>query len=186
MTSLRTSLFAVSLSLAFALSGCSERAGALGTDAGLTTDMCGSFDGGSLDGGAVDGAALDGDGFDGDGFDDAGVVGGACGGRAGPCNGENFCDFTVAYDCGLADGTGTCQPRPAMCPSVYMPVCGCDGVTHSNSCEANAAGTDVAAEGDCLMGPDCRTTGCIGATTCEPCRGVGGIVYTCVPIGAVC
>jgi hypothetical protein len=55
--------------------------------------------------------------------------------------------------CGIADGTGTCQPRPFACPDVYIPVCGCDLVTYGNDCEAYAAGTDVATSGECPPPP---------------------------------
>lgn len=125
--------------------------------------------------------------------DGGGVPGTGCGGRLGSCAGTLFCDFTVAFDCGFADGTGTCQPRPDVCPSLYSPVCGCDGVTYSNLCMANAGGVDVAADGVCAGPPppppppsDCRTTGCSAGSSCQPCRGIGGATFVCIPDGAVC
>ncbi len=33
---------------------------------------------------------------------------------------------------------------------------------------------------------DCRTGGCSGTSTCQACRGVGGVVYACIPAGAAC
>ncbi len=33
---------------------------------------------------------------------------------------------------------------------------------------------------------DCRTTGCAAGRHCDPCRGVGGVVYACIPDGAAC
>jgi hypothetical protein len=77
-----------------------------------------------------------------------GPIGGACG--DGECNGTEWCDFTDDV-CGV-DGVGgmaTCELRPEGCPEIYQPVCGCDGQVHGNDCDANAAGVDVDAEGDC-------------------------------------
>ncbi len=33
---------------------------------------------------------------------------------------------------------------------------------------------------------DCRTQGCPGTSSCQACRGVGGLVYACIPSGAAC
>jgi hypothetical protein len=43
------------------------------------------------------------------------------------------------------------------------------------ACAADDAGT-----------ADCRTRGCSSTSTCMPCRGVGGLVYACIPMGAAC
>lgn len=125
-------------------------------------------------------------------------AGAACGGRATePCGPGLYCDFTATFDCGFADGMGTCAPRPALCDFSFMPVCGCDGMTYSNACVAKLNGTDVQADGECATEPpppppppppgsDCRSTGCPAGSECQPCRGVGGSVHVCIPDGAVC
>lgn len=55
-----------------------------------------------------------------------------------------------AGDCG---GPGQCIATPDACPAVYVPVCGCDGRTYGNSCEAISAGVNVAYPGACSQVP---------------------------------
>ena len=43
------------------------------------------------------------------------------------------CDTTICQDC-IGDSNALC-----MCPMIYMPVCGCDGVMYSNYCLADCA-----------------------------------------------
>ena len=61
------------------------------------------------------------------------------------CRAYLFCAKRVG-DCA---GIGKCMLRPQACPDVYDPVCGCDGLTHSNACDAAAAGVSIAYEGEC-------------------------------------
>ena len=80
-----------------------------------------------------------------------GPVGASCGGLAGLlCADGEFCDFDADAMCGAADQLGTCKATPDICASVFDPVCGCDGQTHGNACEANRAGVSVATTGACL------------------------------------
>lgn len=75
----------------------------------------------------------------------AGCSGGStCGTIAGlTCAPDEWCDYPIARYCGGDDEGGICRPRPMGCDAEFAPVCGCDGMVHSNECEANAAGWDV-------------------------------------------
>ncbi|HTV21036.1 MAG TPA: Kazal-type serine protease inhibitor family protein [Polyangiaceae bacterium] len=73
-----------------------------------------------------------------------------CGTRGAPvCAEGSFCDFPPESICGRADGPGSCQPQPEVCPEIFAPVCGCDGATYDNACFANAAGVSVETQGEC-------------------------------------
>jgi hypothetical protein len=78
------------------------------------------------------------------------AAGTVCGTRGvPPCADGSFCDFPPQSLCGRADGPGVCAPTPEACIEIFAPVCGCDGQTYGNSCEAAAAGVSVDFDGAC-------------------------------------
>lgn len=74
-----------------------------------------------------------------------------CGGIAGrPCDAGEFC----AYHQGLCprvvkDASGVCKPVVEACAAGGPSVCGCDGRTYPNTCEAERSGAFVRHEGTC-------------------------------------
>jgi hypothetical protein len=103
-----------------------------------------------------------------------------CGGLLGlECEADEFCDFLPDAMCGRADATGTCFARPEVCPTVDAPVCGCDGQTYSNVCEANMFGVSVESDGEC------------GGGGGEACGGLTGLPcetgeFCNFPLDAIC
>lgn len=84
---------------------------------------------------------------------------------------------------GACHGRGTCADKAEFCTTEYLPVCGCDGMTYGNSCEAAQVGVNVAHEGECKQDTACKTNSsctdinqycakpagkCVGKGMCSP------------------
>jgi hypothetical protein len=87
--------------------------------------------------------------------------------RNGDCPGGSFCQKPDG-DC---DGIGVCERTPLGCPDNVDPVCGCDGQTYSNRCDAQAAGISVVHEGECRVPPCRENPDCGGAQFCSKIEG---------------
>jgi hypothetical protein len=75
-----------------------------------------------------------------------------CGGIAAghfKCDDGLFCQF-APNTCTHPDAGGTCVKPSMICPLFYKPVCGCDGITYGNTCQATSAKTSVAHDGACV------------------------------------
>ena len=128
----------------------------------------------------------------------------ACGLCGGPfdvsCAEGSYCQSKPGK-CPDAKHFGRCAVQPTACTKEYAPVCGCDGITYGNSCEAAAAGVSVASKGECeptggtfcggIAGIPCpEGQTCVDAPDdgCDPANGGADCGGICVdaPTGTFC
>ena len=62
--------------------------------------------------------------------------------------------FFLITMCEKDDDLSSCKTQlnatDVACIEIYKPVCGCDGMTYSNTCYATASGVLTWVEGECL------------------------------------
>lgn len=99
-----------------------------------------------------------------------GQLGEGCGSADTPasCAPGLYCDLAIEANCGEANLPGTCIAIPQDCDKDYDPVCGCDGKTYSNTCEANRFGVSVHKLGQCDAEP--KEGKACGSRGLEPCE----------------
>lgn len=67
---------------------------------------------------------------------------------------------------GTCSGEGVCTQKPDACIMLFAPVCGCDGKTYGNSCEAAGSGVNVKGKGECEAVNPCMWMKCGDGNAC--------------------
>jgi hypothetical protein len=77
----------------------------------------------------------------------------ACGGpQKITCNSALFCRKAVGQ-CTVEEAPGTCEKAPDFCMRISRPVCGCNGKTYLNECEARHVKVAIDYTGPCKKPP---------------------------------
>lgn len=166
--------------------GATGGAAGTGTGGSATGGAAGTGTGGSATGGAA------GTGTGGTGTGGSGTGGSGTGGTGGgttctsnaSCTGQTYCLFPDNL-CGKGQA-GTCDTIPKMCPDIAAPVCGCDGKTYGNECEAHAAGVSAASKGACPSTGGCTSNTECGAGYCKKADGSCNSTGSCATKPSAC
>lgn len=76
-----------------------------------------------------------------------------CGVSGVACPKNQFCELPVGI-CDSADTPGECVEVPQLCPLLWDPVCGCDGITYANDCARRVSQVSKRHHGPCEGGED--------------------------------